>query len=308
MAMYHLRVKYLKRGEGRSAVAAAAYRSGTRLVDERGGAVHDYTRKQNVEHAEIMLPEGAPVALSDRGVLWNAIENGIKHPRAQPAMECEAALPREMTKEQCVALVRAFARDMWVKRGVPVDIAIHRTVAADGGEHPHVHFLIGTRRFEPDGSLGKAARDMQDSPMLVQKVYALEKEGKLDEALMLEKDLNLGAWRAGWADYSNRFLADAGSGSRIDHRTLKAQAIAREPMPNLGLGYSRLRSLTGAMVERVKDFHARAFRNSLRTQMQAVEHKRPQLMAEFVALAREYGQKLFPELGNTPEKGIAHDR
>ena len=235
-------------------------------------------------------------------------ETGITHPRAQPAMECEAALPRELSKEDCVKLVRGFAHDMWVKRGVAVDLAIHRTKAGDGGEHPHVHFLIATRRFEPSGKLGKAARDMQDNPQLVAKVYALEKEGKLDEALLLEKDLNLGTWRAAWAEYTNRFLTDAGSKSRIDHRTLTAQGIAREAMPYLGMAYNRIRSLTEGLRGRVEELSSRAFRNGLRGQLQAIQQRRPHLMAEFIALAQQYGQKLFPELQPDAGKGVGHDR
>jgi len=310
VAIYHLRVKFVKRAEGRSAVAAAAYRAGEAIRDERNGVTHDYTRKRNVEHAEVMLPENAPASCADRAVLWNTIETGIKHPRAQPAMECEVALPRELNREACQLLAREFARDMWVSRGVPVDLAIHRTVAGDGGEHPHVHFLIGTRRFNPDGSLGAAARDMQDNPQLVAKVYALEAEGKLDEALMLEKDLNLGIWRKAWADYSNRFLEEADSEARIDHRTLAAQAVAREPSPNIGFAfYDRLRGFWGHLAERVQEFQARAFRNEMREQLETVERRRPQLMAEFVAMAREYGHKLFPELHHDQqEPELSHDR
>lgn len=311
VAIYHLRVKYVKRADGRSAVAAAAYRSGTKLDDRRNGVTHDYTRKRNVEHAEVMLPENAPVACADRGVLWNMIETGIKHPRAQPAMECEVALPRELNRADCLRLAREFARDMWVSRSVPVDFAIHRTTAGDGGEHPHVHFLIGTRRFKPNGELGGVARDMQDSPQLVAKVYALEAEGKLDEALMLEKDLNLGQWRAAWADYSNRFLSDADSAARIDHRTLEAQAVAREAAPNIGFAvYDRLRAFTGHLAERVREWNARAFRNEMRHQMETVERRRPHLAAEFFTLAREHGHKLFPELRREPEAGLelSHER
>lgn len=304
VAIYHLRVKYLKRSEGRSAVAASAYRSGTRLEDERNGVTHDYSRKRNVEFSEVLLPENAPALFADRAVLWNAIETGIKHPRAQPAMECEVALPRELSKAQCLELCREFARDMWVSRGVPVDLAIHRTVAGDGGEPPHCHFLIGTRRFTTDGQLGTAARDMQDNPQLIAKVYALEKEGKLGDALMLEKDLNLGQWRAAWADYSNRFLSDADSEARIDHRTLAAQAVAREAAPNIGFAvYGRLRAFTGHLAGRVREFEAVRFRNALRGQFESLKERRPQLMAEFITLAREHGQRLFPELHRQPEQG-----
>ena len=315
MAIYHLRVKFVKRSEGRSAVAAAAYRSGERLKDERRGTIEDYTRKRDIEHKEVRLPEHMPVAMQDRGTLWNAMETGIKHPRGQPAFEVEVALPRELDKEQCVQLVREFADDHFVKEGLPVDFAIHRTPASDGQDHPHAHILVGTRRFNADGTIGKAARDLQDNPKLVAKVYALEEEGKLDEALLLQKDLNLGKWRRSWEDYSNRFLDDAGSSERIDHRTLAAQAVegelAREPNPNIGIAfYGRLREFQGSMADRVQHWKEVGFRNAMREQAQRIFEKRPDLNAEFIAHARAYAPKLFPELKHElqPEQGIEHEQ
>ncbi|MBN9890563.1 MobQ family relaxase [Salipiger abyssi] len=316
MAIYHLRVKFVQRSAGRSAVAAAAYRSGERLTDERRGTVEDYTRKQDIEHSEVMLPEGIPVSLQDRGALWNAVETGIKHPRGQPAFEVEVALPRELDKAQCAQLVREFAQDHFVAKGLPVDFAIHRTPASDGGEHPHAHILVSTRRFNEDGSIGKAARDMQDNPKLVAKVYALEEEGKIDEAVMLQKDLNLGQWRKSWEDYSNRFLSDAGSSSRIDHRTLAAQAVegelAREPTPNIGIGfYGHLRAFQGHMAERVQHWKEVGFRNAMREQMDRIMERRPDLNAEFIAHAREYARNLFPEIGRDEpelEQGLDYEQ
>lgn len=298
MAIYHLRVKYVKRADGRSSVAAAAYRSGTRLTDERnGGIVHDYSRKRDIEHTEILLPEHMPETYRDRGVLWNTIETGIKHPRGQPAFEVEVALPRELSPEQCVRLVREFTYDQFVRNGLPADIAIHRTIASDSGEHPHAHILLSTRRFNDDGSIGKTARDMQDSPKLVAKVYALEDEGKIDEAVVLQNELWLGQWRQAWEDYSNRFLEDAGSEARIDHRTLEAQAIGREATPNVGVGfYGRLRAFQGYMEERLHHWKEVSFRNAMREQMDRIMEHRPDLNAEFIAHAREYARNLFPEL------------
>ena len=309
MAIYHLRVKFVQRSAGRSAVAAAAYRSGSKLEDEHRGTTEDYTRKRDVEHSEIILPDHMPVSLNERGVLWNAIETGIKHPRGQPAFEVEVALPRELSKAQCVELVREFSRDHFVNEGLPVDINIHRTKASDGGEHPHAHILISTRRFHADGSLDKAARDLQDNPKLVAKVYALEEEGKLDEALLLQKDLHLGKWRKAWGDYSNRFLEKADSESRIDHRTLAAQEIDREPTPNVGIGfYGHLRAFQGHMAERIDHWKEIGFRNSMREQMDRIKEKRPDLNAEFIAHAREYAQNLFPELkGQEPDRGLEHE-
>jgi len=284
-------------------VAAAAYRSGTRLEDGRTGQTHDYTRKRDIEHCEVRLPKHMPDEMFDRNVLWNAIEAGIKRKDGQPAFEVEVALPRELSREQCVELVREFSDDMFVERGVPVDFAIHRPQASDGGDHPHAHILIGTRRHHADGSLDKSARDMQDNPKLVAKVYALEEEGRIDEAVMLQKDLNLGLWRRQWEDYSNRFLDEAGSEARIDHRTLEAQQIDLEPTPNIGFAfYEPLRAFKGHLAERLDHYREVGFRNAMREQMDRIREKAPDTAAEFIAHARAYGRKLFPELQEEPEQ------
>lgn len=291
MAIYHLRVKFVKRSEGRSSVAAAAYRSGTKLHDQREDKTHDYTRKSDVEHSEIRLPGHMPASLAEREALWNATELGIKRKDGQPAFEVEVALPRELSKEQCVQLAREFADDMFVARGLPVDINIHRTTASDGGEHPHIHFLLPTRRFHADGTLDKAATDMQDSPALLRKIFALEQEGKIDEALMVGQNTNLMQWRKAWEDYSNRFLDQAGETARIDHRTLEAQAVAREATPNIGIAfYGHLRAFTGHMTERVE-----RWKDITTRQMEKVKERMPDKQAEFIAIARDYFPKLFPE-------------
>ena len=300
--MYHLRVKYVKRSEGRSAVAAAAYRSGEKLTDEREGKTHDYTRKQDIEHSELILPDHMPASLASRDALWNAIEAGIKRKDGQPAFEVEVALPRELSKEQCAQLVREFATAEFVAQGLPVDINIHRPIASDGGEHPHAHILISTRRFNEYGTLDKVARDLQDNPKLVGKIQSLEEAGQFDQALLLQRDaVNLNRWRRHWEDYSNRFLEDAGSDAHIDHRTLAAQAIdkelTREATPNIGIAfYGHLRAFAGHMAERVQHWREVNWRNEMRDQMERIREKGPDLTAQFIAHAREYAPKLFPEL------------
>lgn len=310
MAMYHLRVKFVKRSEGRSAVAAAAYRSGEKLSDEREGKTHDYTRKSDVEYSEILLPDHMPGTLAHREALWNAVETGIKRKDGQPAFEVEVALPRELSHEQCAQLAREFALDQFVAKGLPVDLNIHRPIASDGGEHPHAHLLISTRRFNPDGTLAKAATDMQDNPATVRRVYALEDAGQIDEAVILQRGTNLGQWREAWADYSNRFLDEAGSGSRIDHRTLAAQEIAREATPNIGFAFhDRLRAFQGHLADRLGHWKEIGFRNAMREQMGRIMEHRPDLNAEFIAHAREYARNLFPELErDEPERGLEHER
>jgi len=74
MAIYHMSIKIGSRRGGKSSVAAAAYRSGQRLRDEQSGVTYDYTRKSEVAHSEIMLPEHAPAEYQNRGVLWNSVE------------------------------------------------------------------------------------------------------------------------------------------------------------------------------------------------------------------------------------------
>jgi len=171
--------------------------------------------------------------------------------------------------------------------------------ASDGGEHPHAHMLVTTRRWKPDGSVDKVARDMQDNPALLRKVYALEQEGKLDDALLAAKGTNLAGWRKTWADYSNDFLADGGHDARVDHRTLEAQKIDREPQPNIGFAVHReLDSLRGWLAEKVQTFKDVSWRNSLRDQFERIRDKRSDLTAEFIAHARQYAKELVE--GMTP--------
>lgn len=317
MAMYHLRVKFVKRSEGRSSVAAAAYRSGSKMTDQRAGKTHDYTRKQDIELSEIILPDHMPNHLASRDALWNTTETGIVRKDGQPAFEVEVALPRELSREQCAQLVREFATDEFVKKGLPVDINIHRPIASDGGEHPHAHILIPTRRFNDDGSVGYVATDLQDNPKLVGKIQSLEKAGKFDEALILQRNAtNLNRWRRHWEDYSNRFLEDAGSDARIDHRTLAAQAIekelGREPTPNIGIAfYGRLREFKGHMADRVQHWKEVGFRNAMRQQFEKLRSKAPDLQADFIAHAREYAPELLEGQDydlHAQEPGIRHER
>ena len=133
----HIPVSIIKRSAGRSAVAAAAYRSGTKLTNEWDGMTHDYTRKGGIVHAEIMLPAHAPPEFADRSILWNSVEQIEKARDSQLAREIEAALPRELSGEQQLALVRAYVKDNFVDKGMCADFAIHDK----GTGNPHVHIM-----------------------------------------------------------------------------------------------------------------------------------------------------------------------
>jgi ATP-dependent exoDNAse (exonuclease V) alpha subunit len=118
VAIYHFSAKMIARSSGRSAVAAAAYRSASGLLDERDARTHDFRHKADVVHSEILLPAGAPERWADRAVLWNAVEAAETRKDAQLAREVEFALPREVRREEGVALARAFVQRAFVARGM----------------------------------------------------------------------------------------------------------------------------------------------------------------------------------------------
>ena len=125
MAIFHLSVKNISRGAGRSVTAAAAYRSASRIVDERTGQVHNYRRKQGVHATEILTPSVAPLWMRDRAALWNAVEQSEKRKDARLAREVDIALPAELTFAEHQQLVRHFVQEQFVRRGMIADVAYH---------------------------------------------------------------------------------------------------------------------------------------------------------------------------------------
>ena len=214
MAIYHLSAKVISRSVGQSAVAAAAYRSASVLTDERTGRTCDYTRKERVDHTEIMAPEHTPAWMRDRGQLWNAVEKAEKRKDAQLAREVEVSLPRELNREQQIELVREFVLAEFVERGMIADVAIHAPPAKDGEEQPHAHILLTQRVLTAEGFGGKE-RAWNDKEML-------------------------GGWRERWAAKANAALENAGRSERIDHRSLRDQGIDREPTIHHGAAVDRM--------------------------------------------------------------------
>lgn len=232
---------------GYSVVAMAGYRSGSALTDERTGRTWDYSRKGGVEHTEIMAPDDAPAWVSDRAELWNRVEAGEKRKDAQLAREIEISLPRELSAEQCITLVRSYVRTEFVHRGMIADIAIHRPRASDGGEQPHAHVMLTMRRLEGDG-------------------FGQKERGWNDDGLLRH-------WREAWSQAVNEALADAGEEVRIDHRSLKEQGIAREPQPYLPqlAFFDRVREFTGGLRERFSQWVAIRHRNRVRDHLAVME-------------------------------------
>lgn len=204
MASYHLSVKTVKRSAGRSATAAAAYRSGELILCEREGRVHDYRRKLGVEEAFILAPDDAPDWACDRQALWNAAEARETRANSVTAREWELALPAELDAEERRVLVMGFARELVSRYGVAADVAIHAPHRDGDQRNHHAHVLTTTR--------------------------VLTAEGLTDKTRVLDAKATGGpeieAMRARWAELQNHALERQGHEIRVDHRSLAAQREA----------------------------------------------------------------------------------
>src|SRR5690606_1774647 len=145
MAIYHFSAKVISRASGSSALAAAAYRSASRLHDQRLDRHHDFSNKAGVVHSEVLLPDNAPEHLADREQLWDAVEAAEVRKDAQLAREVEFALPRELSPEMGVALARDFVAGEFVARGMIADLNVHWDIGADGEPKPHAHVMLTMR-------------------------------------------------------------------------------------------------------------------------------------------------------------------
>ena len=149
MAIYHLEAKMVSRGAGRSAVAAAAYLSCSRLLNEYDGVQHDYTRKQGLVWQQVFLPAAAPIEWQNREILWNAVEENEKTKDSRLAREFVVALPIELSKAQWERLLSDFVSDTFVSDGMCADVAIHDPYPP--GHNPHAHILLTVRPLDEKG-------------------------------------------------------------------------------------------------------------------------------------------------------------
>ncbi|MCB2076206.1 MAG: MobA/MobL family protein, partial [Novosphingobium sp.] len=208
LALYRFSAEIIGRGKGYSATAAAAYRAGERIEDERTGEVHDYRRRDGVLHTEILAPEGAPAWARDRAKLWNAVEQAERRRDAQLSRQLILALPHELTDAQRQELVRDFVQREFVSRGMVADLAIHAPDREGDARNHHAHVMLTMRRIEGNG-FGNKERGWNDDGVLR-------------------------GWRYQWARFQNRALERAGHNSRVDHRSYADQGIDREPTQHLG--------------------------------------------------------------------------
>ncbi|MEG3125146.1 Ti-type conjugative transfer relaxase TraA [Sphingomonas sp. GB1N7] len=226
MAIYHFSAKVISRAAGSSALASAAYRSASRLHDQRLGRTHDFSNKAGVVHSEVLLPDGAPDHLSDRERLWSEVEAVEVRKDAQLSREIEFAIPRELSQADGIALARDFVRDEFVSRGMIADLNVHWDIGADGFAKPHAHVMLTTREVGEEG-FGPKNRDWNRTDLL-------------------EK------WRERWAEHVNARLAELDIDARVDHRSLDAQGIDLDPQHKIGPAASRMAG-QGLESERLAD-------------------------------------------------------
>ncbi len=215
MAIYHCSLRVFSRAENHSAVAAAAYRSGQKLVDERTGTIHRYEKRLGVVNAFILMPASSPERFQNRFTLWNAAEASETRKNSRVAREVIIALPYELTTPERESLTRDMAAYLVEKYRVAVDVAIHAPVDKDGHDprNHHAHLLFTARELTPEG-FGAKTRILDDKITGPQQIEII---------------------REVWETLANDALSRAGhSDVNIDRRTLEAQGIERIPQIHEG--------------------------------------------------------------------------
>ena len=238
MAIYHLEAKVVSRGAGRSAVAASAYLSCTRLYNDYDGIQHDYTKKQGLVWQEVFLPEYAPQEWQDREKLWNAVEEVETAKDSRLAREFVVALPIELNREQQIELLQDFIREQFVSDGMCADAAIHDT----DGHNPHAHILLTVRPLDEQGKWLPKSRKVYDLDENGERIrlpsgsWKSHKEDTVDW-----NDQKYGEiWRQGWAATANRYLEANGRPERLDLRSYERQGLDKIPTVHMGPAVSQM--------------------------------------------------------------------
>jgi len=216
-------------------VASAAYRSASRLRDERIDRVQDFSSKRGIVHSEVLLPENAPEQWSDRERLWNDVEAFEVRKDAQLAREVEFAIPREITQAQGIELARDFAQAEFVDQGMIADVNVHWDIGEDGSPKPHAHVMLTMRSVDENG-FGQKVRDWNRTEMVER-------------------------WRERWAEHVNERLAELDIDARIDHRSLEAQGIGLGPQSQIGAPAQRIEGEGIEAADRA-DMHGEIARNN----------------------------------------------
>ncbi|EHA8896529.1 MobA/MobL family protein [Salmonella enterica subsp. enterica] len=194
MAIFHLDFKIVKRSEGMTSVAKAAYHARTRITDDRIGQVFDFSHRTDLHGHIILAPVSAPSHIvKSSSALWNEVERAERQNNGQTARYFDVAIPVELNNDDKKKLVAEYCQKNFVDKGMIADIAFHDL----DGKNPHAHVMLTLKTITAAG-FGKKDRSWNDKKMVVQ-------------------------WRESWATMSNSYLETAGSEERIDHRSLRTQ-------------------------------------------------------------------------------------
>ena len=228
----HFKITIVKRSQGQSAVAGAAYQSGERLFSEYDQKTKFYNKKKELVHAEIMLPSYAPPGYADRATLWNAVEAVENQWNSQLARRIVLAFPVEVPKEQYLPMLKEFCNEQFVSKGMIADFAIHDK----GDGNPHAHILLTIRAMDEHGRWLPKARKVYDLDENGERIrlpsgnWKCHKESTVDWNDQKYAEI----WRHSWETTTNRYLEAAGRPERVDLRSFERQGIQQIPTVHLG--------------------------------------------------------------------------
>ena len=228
----HFKITIVKRSQGQSAVAGAAYQSGERLFSEYDQKTKFYNKKKELVHAEIMLPSHAPPGYADRATLWNAVEAVENQWNSQLARRIVLAFPVEVPKEQYLSMIKEFCQEQFVSKGMIADFAIHDK----GDGNPHAHILLTLRAMDEHGKWLPKARKVYDLDENGERIrlpsgnWKCHKENTVDWNDQKYAEV----WRHSWETITNRYLEAAGRPERVDLRSFERQGIQQIPTVHLG--------------------------------------------------------------------------
>ena len=228
----HFKITIVKRSQGQSAVAGAAYQSGERLFSEYDQKTKFYNKKKELVHAEVMLPSHAPPGYADRATLWNAVEAVENQWNSQLARRIVLAFPVEVPKEQYLKMIREFCQEQFVTKGMIADFAIHDK----GDGNPHAHILLTLRAMDEHGKWLPKARKVYDLDENGERIrlpsgnWKCHKENTVDWNDQKYAEV----WRHSWETITNRYLEAAGRPERVALRSFERQGIQQIPTVHLG--------------------------------------------------------------------------
>lgn len=284
---YHCSVKSVGRANGRSVVAAAAYRAGERLTDASTGQVQDYQLRRGVLDTFILAGDGAPAWAHDREALWNAAERAELRSNGRLATELELALPHELSDAQRKQLLTEYLRPIIAQHGVAADVAVHAPGQGRDHRNVHAHVLLTHRELGTDGF-----GDIANERTIIKRAQGQERETRIAGLAATPADIR--AIRQGWEQAINRAYERADLDIRTDHRSHEERGLEAEPTKHLGPTAAAMER-RGAESERGVANREITQRNSGRRELATLETEARAIGAEIIDLQAERAKRAARE-------------